>query len=45
MKELKKQLEIIKVMGMKSNFSELARMYGNDRRTVKSIMRGDYEVF
>jgi transposase len=40
MKELKKQIEIIKVMGMKPNFSELARMYGIDRRTVKKYYEG-----
>ena len=30
MKEMKKQIEIIKVMGMKPNFSELARIYAVD---------------
>jgi hypothetical protein len=41
MKEMKEQIEIIKVMGMKPNFSELARIYAIDRRTVKKY----YEVY
>ena len=40
MKEMKKQIEIIKVMGMKPNFSELARIYEIDRRTVKKYYEG-----
>ncbi|RAO98548.1 hypothetical protein PW5551_09385 [Petrotoga sp. 9PW.55.5.1] len=41
MKEMKEQIEIIKVMGMKPNFSELASIYAVDRRTVKKY----YEVY
>lgn len=37
---MKKQIEIIKVMGMKPNFSELARIYSVDRRTVKKYYEG-----
>ena len=32
------QLRILGLNGIKPNFSELARMYGLDRRTVKNIM-------
>ena len=36
---LRAQLKIIKLMDLKPNFSDLARQYGFDRRTVKSIMK------
>ena len=32
------QLRIMKLVDMKPNFSELARLYDVDRRTVKNIM-------
>ena len=37
---LETQLAIIKGMELKPNFSELARMYGFDRRTVKKYYEG-----
>ena len=35
---LSTQLRILDLSGIKPNFSELARIYGLDRRTVKNIM-------
>lgn len=40
MKEMEKQIEIIKVMEMKPNFSELAMIYSVGRRTVKKYYEG-----
>ena len=40
MEKMKKQLEIIRMMGMKPNFSELSRIYGLDRRTIKKYWEG-----
>ncbi|NLI58707.1 MAG: IS21 family transposase, partial [Clostridium sp.] len=37
---LRAQLGIIKVMNLKPNFSDLARQYGFDRRTVKKYYEG-----
>ncbi|CCQ92868.1 Integrase catalytic region [[Clostridium] ultunense Esp] len=37
---LKAQLNIIKLMDLKPNFSDLARQYGFDRRTVKKYYEG-----
>lgn len=37
---LRAQLEIIKLMNLKPNFSDLARQYGFDRRTVKKYYEG-----
>ncbi|SHF45909.1 hypothetical protein SAMN02746091_02574, partial [Caloramator proteoclasticus DSM 10124] len=34
------QLNILKAMELKPNFSELAREYGMDRRTVKKYFEG-----
>ena len=34
------QLNIIKLFGMKPNFSELSRIYGYDRRTIKKYYEG-----
>jgi len=36
----KKHLQLLRVMDLKPNFSELARMYGVDRRTVKKYWNG-----
>ena len=33
--KVKKHLEIIRKIGLKPNFSELSRIYGFDRRTIK----------
>jgi len=46
---LRAQLRIIKVMDLKPNYSELARKYGFDRRTVKkyyaaNINRGSHNL-
>lgn len=38
--KLKTQLRIIEIMNLKPNFSELARKYGFDRRTVKKYYEG-----
>ena len=38
--KLKTQLRIIEIMDLKPNFSELARKYGFDRRTVKKYYEG-----
>ncbi|GAB6190251.1 hypothetical protein JCM30566_19950 [Marinitoga arctica] len=46
MEKLKQQLEIIRMKGMKPNFSELGRIYGYDRRTIKNIrkdMKGNHK--
>lgn len=40
MEKMKKHLEIIRMMGMKPNFSELSRIYGFDRRTIKKYWEG-----
>ena len=40
MEKMKKHLEIIRMIGMKPNFSELSRMYGFDRRTIKKYWEG-----
>ncbi len=40
MEDLIKQIEIIKEAGIKPNYSELSRMYGVDRRTVKKYLKG-----
>ncbi|WP_459996664.1 transposase, partial [Marinitoga arctica] len=40
MEKVKQQLEIIRMMGMKPNFSELGRIYGYDRRTIKKYWEG-----
>ena len=37
---LRAQLRIIKAMELKPNYSELARKYGFDRRTVKKYYEG-----
>ena len=37
---LKTQLKILKLSNIKPNFSELARQYGMDRRTVKKYYDG-----
>jgi len=37
---LRAQLKIIKLMDLKPNFSDLARQYGFDRRTVKKYYEG-----
>lgn len=42
MKKDKKQLEKIRMMETKPNFSELSRIYGFDRRTIKKYW-GGYE--
>lgn len=40
MKNLTAHLNMIRAMKMKPNFSELARIYGVDRRTVKKYYEG-----
>ena len=40
MEKMKKHLEIVRMIGMKPNFSELSRMYGFDRRTIKKYWEG-----
>jgi len=40
MEKMKKQLEMIRMIGMKPNFSELSRIYGFDRRTIKKYWDG-----
>ena len=40
MKNLTAHLNMIRAMKMKPNFSELARIYGMDRRTVKKYYEG-----
>jgi hypothetical protein len=40
MEKMKRQLEMIRMIGMKPNFSELSRIYGFDRRTIKKYWNG-----
>ena len=40
MKNIIAQINMIRAMGMKPNFSELAREYGMDRRTIKKYYEG-----
>jgi len=40
MQNLTAHLNMIRAMKMKPNFSELARIYGIDRRTVKKYYEG-----
>jgi hypothetical protein len=40
MQELRMQLNIINIMDLKPNYSELGRKYGIDRRTVKKYYEG-----
>lgn len=37
-KNMKGQLEIMKTLGIKPNFSELERTFGIERHTIKNIM-------
>ena len=39
-KDMKGQLEIMKTLGIKPNFSELQRTYGIDRHTIKKYYDG-----
>ncbi|OOC45491.1 hypothetical protein XO09_08975 [Thermosipho sp. 1223] len=40
MEKVKQHLEMLRGMGLRPNFSELARIYGIDRRTVKKYWEG-----
>jgi len=40
MERIKQQLQMLRVMELKPNFSELGRIYGIDRRTVKKYWDG-----
>ena len=39
-KEMKGQLKIMKALGIKPNFSELQRIYGINRHTIKKYYEG-----